>query len=351
MAKQATIRDVAKLAGVSQATASRALNNPDYPVDAKLRQKVRDAAEKLEYLPNIMAQSLRKDVNRDIGLVIPNVSNPFYLQTMLGINDVMAQQSYQMILCNTMRNAEQEQGYLRQLYERQVKGVILSTVDESSETVKAYARRGMKFVLLDQLPDGVESPGIHFDSRAGARMAVEYLISQGHRRIVFATMPMTRWTRIEMQKGYRDAHLMASIPYDSRLVYECGSDVADVADDTELLAGRDIAAHFLADGCPATAILCNNDMVAIGVIQTLLKNGTRVPEDVSVMGFDDIPFASAFVPALTTIHCPAAETGRLAALMMLDMLSNNTANSMAVSMNLTPSLVIRESVRAIAAEG
>ena len=87
-------------------------------------------------------------------------------------------------------------------------------------------------------------------------------------------------------------------------------------------------------------------MVAIGVIQTLLKNGTRVPEDVSVMGFDDIPFATAFVPALTTIHCPAAETGRLAALMMLDMLSNN---SMAVSMNLTPSLVIRDSVRAIQA--
>ena len=143
MAKQATIRDVAKLAGVSLSTASRALNNPDYPVDARLRQKVREAADKLEYVPNVMAQALRRDTCRDIGLVIPNVSNPFYLQTMLGINDVLAQKSYQMILCNTMRDPAQERSYLRQLFERQTKGVIISTVDESGDVVREYARRGM----------------------------------------------------------------------------------------------------------------------------------------------------------------------------------------------------------------
>ena len=142
MAKQVTIREVARLAGVSVSTASRALNNPDYPVDARLRQKVREAADKLEYVPNVMAQALRRERCRDIGVIIPNVSNPFYLQTMLGINDVLAQQSYQMLLCNTMRNAEQEQRYLRQLYERQTKGVIISTVGESSDAIRDYARRG-----------------------------------------------------------------------------------------------------------------------------------------------------------------------------------------------------------------
>lgn len=347
MAKKTTIRDVARLAGVSVATASRALNNPDYPVDARLRQKVRDAADKLEYVPNLMAQALRRDAYCDIGLVIPNVSNPFYLQTMLGINDVLSQRSYQMILCNTMRDPGQERTYLRQLYERQTRGVIISTVDDGGQLVREYARRGMKFVLLDQLPDGVESPGIHFDSRAGARMAVEYLISRGHRRIAFATMPLTRWTRTEMHKGYRDAHLTAELPCDPALVYECGADVSNGSEDLELQAGRSAAARFLQDGCPATAILCNNDMVAIGLIQALLQSGIRVPEDVSVMGFDDIPFASAFMPALTTIHCPAAETGRLAALMMLDMLDNDAGSTMAVSMNLAPSLVVRDSVRSI----
>ena len=347
MAKHVTRREVARRAGVADSAAAREVDSPGMTGDAGLAVWGREAADKLEYVPNVMAQALRRERCRDIGVIIPNVSNPFYLQTMLGINDVLAQQSYQMLLCNTMRNAEQEQRYLRQLYERQTKGVIISTVGESSDAIRDYARRGMKFVLLAQLPDGVESPGIHFDSRMGARIGVEHLIAQGHRRIAFATMPMTRWTRIEMHKGYRDAHLMNGLPYDAALVYESGSDQLDLADDPELLAGRDIASRFLQDGRPATAIMCNNDMVAIGVIQTLLKNGVRVPQDVSVMGFDDIPFAAAFLPALTTIHCPAAETGRLAALMMLDILNNNANNSMAVSMNLTPSLVVRDSVAAV----
>lgn len=339
--KQATIKDVAAAAGVSVATASRALNDAGYPVSAQLRQRVREAAEQLEYVPNTMARSLRRDVCRDIGLVIPNVSNPFYLQAILGINDVLSKNAYSLILCNTMRDVEQERGYLRQLYERQTKGVILSSVDGNAELVKEYARRGMKFVLLDQMITGVESLGINFDSRAGARMAAEYLISLGHRRICFATMAMTRWTRIEMHKGYQDALFGAGIPYDETLVFERPADRADTDSDLELQAGQEIAAEFLGRSCAATAILCNNDMVAIGVIQTLLKNGTRVPQDVSVVGFDDIPFASAFLPALTTVYYPAAETGRLAALMLLDALKNSAARA-SISMNLTPRLIIRD---------
>ena len=189
MSKQATIRDVAKLAGVSLATVSRVLNDSDYPVREELRQKVKAAIEELNYIPNGAARALRRDTSKDIGLVIPNVSNPFYLQTMLGINDVLAKNDCSMILCNTLWDVEQERSCLRQLYERQTKGVILSSVDESGDVVAEYSRKGMRFVLLDQKLTGVESTGISFDSRAGARMAVEHLISMGHRRIAFATMP------------------------------------------------------------------------------------------------------------------------------------------------------------------
>lgn len=343
MEKQATIRDVAKLAGVSLATASRALNDPDYPVRAQLRQRVRDAAAQLDYVPNAMARSLRREFNRDVGLIIPNISNPFYLQAMLGINDVLAKNDHCIILCNTMRDPAQERNYLRQLYERQTRGVILSSVDESAEAVKEYARKGMKFVFLDQKLTGIESVGIHFDSCGGARMAVEHLISLGHRQIAFGTMPMTRWTRQEMHRGYCDALLAAGLPYDTKLIYERTPTARDMNTDLELAAGQAIARAFLDDGCPATAMLCNNDMVAMGVIQTLLKDRVRVPEDVSVFGFDDIPIASAFAPALTTVHYPAAETGRLAALMMLDMLSKN-ATEMSITMNLTPHLVLRDTV-------
>ena len=343
MEKQATIRDVARLAGVSLATVSRVLSDGDYPVSAELKQRVRDAVAQLGYVPNTVARSLRQDVSRDIGLVIPNISNPFYLQTMLGINDALNKKDYSLILCNTMRNAQQERVYLRQLFERKVRGIILSSVDENADIVKEYGKKGMKFVLLDQKITGMESTGINFDSRAGARMTTEHLISLGHSRIAFATMPMTRWTRTEMHMGYRDALVLAGLGYDPRLVYERMPEKLAAYADFELEAGKMIAESFLADGCPATAIVCINDMLAIGLIKTLQSKGIQVPEDVSVFGFDDIPFASTFEPSLSTVHYPAIETGRLAAMMLMDTLESGSGE-MPVSMQLAPSLVIRETV-------
>ena len=343
MEKQATIRDVARLAGVSLATVSRVLSDGDYPVSAELKQRVRDAVAQLGYVPNTVARSLRQDVSRDIGLVITNISNPFYLQTMLGINDALNKKDYSLILCNTMRNAQQERVYLRQLFERKVRGIILSSVDENADIVEEYGKKGMKFVLLDQKITGMESTGINFDSRAGARMATEHLISLGHSRIAFATMPMTRWTRTEMHMGYRDALVLAGLGYDPRLVYERMPEKLAPYADFELEAGKMIAESFLADGCPATAIVCINDMLAIGLIKTLQSKGIQVPEDVSVFGFDDIPFASTFEPSLSTVHYPAIETGRLAAMMLMDTLESGSGE-MPVSMQLAPSLVIRETV-------
>lgn len=343
MAKHITIRDVANQAGVSIATASRALNDPSYPVNSQLRQRVKEAAERLEYVPNQMARSLRENTSRDIALVIPNISNPFYLQTMLGINNVLLKQNYNLILCNTMRDVEQERQYLRQLFERRISGVILSSVEKNADMVHEYTRKGMKFVLLDQLVSGSGCPGIDFDSCAGARMAMEYLISMGHKCIAFGTLPMTRWTRIEMRRGYEEALRTANIEYDPALIYECSPNDVDPDGDLELQVGHRIG-QLLACAQPRPdAIMCVNDMVAIGVIQTLLKAGIRIPEDISVMGFDDIPFAGAFLPALTTVHYPAMETGRLAALMMMDILSSG-GKEMSLSVSLTPKLVIRDTV-------
>ena len=301
MEKQATIRDVARLAGVSLATVSRVLSDGDYPVSAELKQRVRDAVAQLGYVPNTVARSLRQDVSRDIGLVIPNISNPFYLQTMLGINDALNKKDYSLILCNTMRNAQQERVYLRQLFERKVRGIILSSVDENADIVKEYGKKGMKFVLLDQKITGMESTGINFDSRAGARMATEYLISLGHSRIAFATMPMTRWTRTEMHMGYRDALVLAGLGYDSRLVYERMPEKLAAYADFELEAGKMIAESFLADGCPATAIVCINDMLAIGLIKTLKARGVRVPEEIAVVGYDNIQGRILFPMPLCTV--------------------------------------------------
>lgn len=343
MDKQATIRDVAEKAGVSIATASRVLSKANYPVSPELRKKVERAAQQMEYIPNAMARSLRTEYCNDIGLVIPNLSNPFYLQSMMGINDILTKHGYSTILCDTMRNPTKEQAFLRQLLERKTKGIILSSVDENADTVNELSRKGVRFVLLDQKLTGSDCTGIICDSRAGTKMSTSHLISLGHRRIAFATMSMKRWTRQEMYHGYCDALSDAGIPYDPSLIYEHTLSPHQEKNEWELESGRCIAEAFIRDGCPATGIICINDMVAIGVIKVFLQHGIRVPEDVSVFGFDDIPFAEAFHPSLSTVHYPAKESGRLAAMMLVDMLTSHSSES-PVSMNLELKLMLRDTV-------
>lgn len=342
MGKQATIRDVAALAGVSLATVSRVLNDSSYPVSPELKQKVRMAAEQLEYIPN-GSRGLSYGQQKDIALILPNITNQFYMQTMLGVGDVLVKQGYHLNLCNTVRSAKQERAFLRQLYDKGVKGVILSSVDENADTIDEYARKGMKFVLLDQKISKLECSGISFDSREGARIATQHLLDQNHTAIAFATLPMNRWTRMEMYKGYQSALRAAGLSVSRRLVYERRPEEVPNYSNLELEAGCMIAQEFLRNGCPATAIVCINDMLAIGIIRTLMQNGVKVPEDVSVVGFDDIPFASIFMPALTTVHCSAVEMGRLAALMLIDSFENEMQEA-PVSMRLAPTLVIRDSV-------
>ncbi|NLX64397.1 MAG: LacI family transcriptional regulator [Clostridiaceae bacterium] len=347
--KRVTIKDVAELAEVSIATVSRVLNNPDYKVSAAVQQRVKDAVEKLGYVPNLAAQALRNDDRqyRDIGVAIPNVTNQFYLQTLMGIDTVLSENKCNIILCNTMSDVKREHDFLYELYHRRTLGVILSSVDEDPDVINKYIKKGMKFVLLDQKVSDVDCPCISYDSRAGARMAIEYLIRQGHRKIAFATMPLTRWTRHQIHKGYREAMIESGRGYNENLVYTAEvqeSDFQHVGE--EVSVGRRIAEKFLKDGCPATAIFCNNDMLAIGLMQVLIKNGVNIPDDVSIIGFDDIPFAEAFYPALTTIRYPSVETGRLAAIIMLGYISKNK-NFMTMDMHLTPRLVVRDTVKQI----
>lgn len=344
MEKPKTIKDVAALAGVSIATASRVLNDNGYPVRPQLKQRVLEAAEQLDYTPNTVAQALRRETLREIALIVPNLSNPFYLQAVLGAGEALAAKGYSLILYNTMHDPERERTFLRQLQERQVRGVILSSVaEENADTVKKHMQKGTRFVLLDQMLRGVESPGIHYDSQAGARMAVEHLLSQGHNKIAFATTPLVRFTRTEVYKGYRDALLSAGITPDPGQLYECAISKVGRSSDYELNVGRRIAEQFVSDGCPATAVLCINDMVAIGLIQGLVLKGIRVPEDVSVVGFDDIPIAGAFLPPLTTVHYPSQEAGRLAAIMLMDSIQSDEEQT-ELTMSLTPTLVLRGSV-------
>jgi len=342
--KRPTIRDVAQEAHVSIATVSRALGNAAYPMNEALRERVRSAALELGYHPNVAAQLLRRDGSRDVGLIIPNISNPFYLQALCGINAVVSERDYMFVLCNTERDAAREQEYLCQLYQRRSLGAIISSVDTSPETINQYVEKGMKIVLLDQQIRGAKCPVISFDSRGSGALAVNYLLKLGHRQIAFATTPLSRWTRQEIYIGYQQALASAGIAPDEDCLFVADPPNDSYGNDIELTAGVMVATQFIKSRCDATAILCINDMVAFGAIQTLLLNGIRVPEDVSVIGFDDIPFASVYSPALTTVRYPSEQTGRLAAMMLMDSISNNKGLD-TLEMQLTPQLIVRQSTQ------
>jgi LacI family transcriptional regulator len=217
--KRATIRDVAQKAGTSITTVSRVINDVNYPVSAGLRERIRQIAKNLNYTPNSAARSLRKSLSRDIGVIIPNITNLFYPQTVLGIEAAIRGSGYHLLLFNTLRSRQLENEYLQMLWDRQVKGVIISAVENNIDNVQKYISKGMHFVLLDQMIESPSVPSINFDSRKGARIAVNHLIEKGHRRIALATTPLTRWTRQETQKGYVEALKAARIGYDKRLFF------------------------------------------------------------------------------------------------------------------------------------
>lgn len=344
--ERATIKDVAQRAGTSVATVSRVLGNPDYGVTAQLKKRVLEAAETLNYVPSAAARNLKGGENRDLGVIIPNITNPFYMQTIQGISAVCYEEGYHILLCNAARSVEREHVFLEQLYARQVRGIILSSVDEEHTAITDFLAKGMKFVQLDQRFENEPCSCINYDSQLGAQMAVKYLVGKGHRRIAFASTPLTRWTRKAVLKGYHRQMEESGLEHAEELLYISEPGDAFESGSYEMDAGCSIAKQILARDTGVTAVFCVNDMVAFGVIAEFHRSGLRVPEDISVVGFDDIPFAESFMPPLTTVRCPSYETGRLAAMMLIDELSKRR-KSLNLNMSLQPVLVERQSVRAL----
>ncbi len=342
--KKKTIKDVAEKAGTSVATVSRVLSNKEYPVSYELRQKVMDAANELGFISASSHKSSRNGQQHFIGLIVPTVTNPFYMLTIQGISGVCLDSNYQLIFCNSQWSTENELRYLQDLYAMNVGGVILSPVSDSVRSISEFERKGMKFVLLDQQFENDSSSNmIAFDNKKGAEIAVRYLQENGHERIAFISTQMTRWTRKKTYEGYLGQMRSIGVKDDS-LVYIIPSEDGMDMNSYELEAGRVGARRLVESGCAATAVFCVNDMVAFGVISELTKQGLRIPEDISVVGFDDIPFSQSFVPALTTVRCASYETGRLAAMMLIDRMQSIGSEN-GLNLHLSSSLIVRDTVK------
>jgi LacI family repressor for deo operon, udp, cdd, tsx, nupC, and nupG len=328
----ATIRDVARRAGVSVATVSRVVNHSAHRVSAPTRRRVLEAVQALGYQANVIAQGLKKRASRTVALIVPDISNPFFPAIARGIEDVASQHGYAVLLCNTYEDLARERAYLDLLRKRWVDGVIFATAGTNTAHLRALRREGRPVVLVARDVDGVRIDAVLVDNFSGSYQATAHLLRLGHRRIAHIAGPASLHVARERRRGYERALADAGLPPSSIVVGE-GDFTAD--------GGRRAVAAWLQRQVEFTAVVAANDLMAIGALEALRAAGRRVPDDVAVVGFDDITFASLVQPALTTVAQPKYRMGQLAMQRLLELMAG--ASPAGRRMVLEPQLIVRES--------
>lgn len=298
------IRDVARLAGVSVATVSRALSNPEKVSDESLA-KVHNAIAQVGYRPNMLARNFRSARAYAIVVLVPDIANPFYSLFIRALEDRAQQKGYAVLLGDTRGTPERELEYIRRVETRLADGIVqLRPSSEKSQNnippdIPCVNACGCEYTT---------GPAIRIDNRAAAKTMVKYLISLGHTRIGVISGLKDNPHAIDRLEGYKEALAEAEIPFEKELIAE---------GDFTMWSGLNAAFQFCNMKNRPTAIFCMNDEMAIGAMQTLKNQGIRIPEDMSVTGFDDIAYAKYSDPSLTTISQPAEEMGKMAMDMLL----------------------------------
>lgn len=303
----ASITEVARLAGVSITTASRVVSLSDYPVNAVTRERVLEAARTLDYVPNALARGLLKSQIPLVGVIVHDITDPYFAEVVRGVEDAAAPAGYLVITCSSERNAERESSYVRLLRSLRAAAVIFagsglddpSLNEELPKHVAAMRAHGAAVVHLS--PHALGEPEISVDNAGGIASMVAALVGLGHHRIAFLTGPSSLYVARQRLDGYRRGLADAGLPLDERLVVATGFDHAGGTLGVDTL---------LAGDAPFSAICCANDLLALGALQRLDELGIRVPGDVSVAGFDDIQVAAMTAPSLSTVHLPLRELGR-----------------------------------------
>jgi LacI family transcriptional regulator, galactose operon repressor len=311
----ATIHDVARRAGVASVTVSRHLNASG-PVSESVQARIEAAVLELGYVPNELARGLKSRSTRTLGLVVSDVSNPFFTSIARGIEDVAHAHGYSVILCNTDEDSAKQEQYLGVLRSRHVDGLILTPAGHELATISAWRRRCGPICIIDRtLPEGdhraLGIDCVRAESLTAAERLVSHLLGHGHRRVGLVNGPPDISTAQERRLGYRRALDRHGIPRDPRLEHHVPFKVE---------AGRAAALALLDSADPPTALFATNSFLTIGVLCALRERGRRVPEDMAVVGFDEIPQMALVAPFLTVARQPEAEIGQRAAQFLLERL-------------------------------
>ena len=347
MKQKITIQAVAELAGTSISTVSRVLSNPWYPVADETRCRVIQAVKKSGYKSSPGSRYSRKTETQDVGVILPTFSNPFYSQVMLGMEKEFRSSGFNLLVYNSLRDSNYEYMLLKSLQHKGIERVIISSFMQDAKRLKRFTDHGMKMIFLDQKVDDMENY-IRFEYKEGANIATKYLYELGHRNFCLATTPLTRWSRKEILSGYKSGLENLGLKYsDDMLLLANNGSEGEIEEELsyDIKSGIMKARELLKRAPDTTAVICVNDMVAFGLIQELQNQHIRVPQDISVIGFDDIPFASMFSPTLTTIRCPAVEIGQIAAQLLKQQINGSIDSGF--DMRLIARLVERKSTGAV----
>ncbi|WP_417069568.1 LacI family DNA-binding transcriptional regulator [Niveibacterium terrae] len=325
-----TVTEVAKMAGVSVSTVSRILNGSARVADDK-REAVEKAIAALNFKPNLFAQSLKRGSSMTVGVLVQAVESPFFNETLRGIEDALSGTGYAPLIVSGHWNANEEAERIRLLSARRVDGLILLSGHLDDEEVIAFSEH-LPIIAAGRRLESPRAASLRLDNVEGGRLATRHLISLGHTRIAHISGPADHIDAVERLSGYRLALEEAGLAFDPGLVVQ-----GDFREGGGLLALN----QLLDRGHPFSALFASNDQAAYGARLALYRRGIRVPEDISLIGFDDLPSSSYTTPPLTTIRQPVYEMGCQAARALLSLIAGKS-----VSLELPPlELVIRETTQ------
>lgn len=326
------MRDVADRAGVSVTSVSHVINQTRLVSD-DLRERVVTAMEELGYQPNALARSLRRKETYTIGVIITNSADPFFAEVTRGVEDACFEQGYNIILCNSDSDLDKELLYTNALVKKRVDGILfLAAGGKSTRHIRTMQEQKIPLVVVDRYIPDLAVDTVLIDNAHGGWLATHHLIELGHRRIGCITGPSDLSLSAERVTGYRCALQEAGLPVNETLI---------IKGNFQFETGYQAAQQFLTGPTPPTAIFACNDLMAIGAINAAIKQGWQVPQQLSVIGFDDIRMAAYTTPLLTTVAQPKYEMGFIATAMLLERI--HTQEMAPRQKLLDTQLVVRES--------
>ncbi|MDB4894554.1 MAG: transcriptional regulator, LacI family, partial [Firmicutes bacterium] len=308
-----TLRDVARRAGVDVSTVSRVVRGErNFSVRAETRERILQVAAELDYRPNGIARSLKSSFTRTLGMLIPDITNPIFPAIYKGVEDTARQLGYSVILVNTGTRSQEEDPNIALLREKRVDGFILATAFTADALIERLERDRYPAVLVNRRMPGMTERFVAPDDALGSRLAMAHLMALGHRRIAHISGPLYTETGLSRFTAYRRSLNENALPFVASWVQE--------SDFNEEGGYRAMAQLLQAPELP-TAVFCGNDLAAVGAMRMARERGLELPRDLSIVGFNDLPWTDRIQPSLTTIRIPLYEMGAMAARMLLQVIA------------------------------